>query len=735
MKRYILAGLAVVLLAAFFFSPSKAPEQEQKLVKIDLAGQGMADANDQKIAYFQVTTDSQTPIDANVSWQIFAQPIPNQIYELDGPRIEATQYAQFHEVLETQLKSTGKGITPVTLQNLNSMQPGSFLLITSGILPETLLKDGILEKLIERNTTILYIGLPFDVTMAPDGAPVKNKDLWKNYTKKLGIEFTEVDQSKARNHSFSKRQYGVRLNTENNATRIYINDATIYSVSYQNQGTLAFIPNTIDNGWKNATLAAEDVLKIIQNGQWQPQLAERTASQILMPGQNTLISPPFNSKQAYAQIAITSENGTKRFASTIQTLAGQQINPIEAAPGETVTTSATLYANFPHTKQLNLSIQAVQNGNTTQTISVGMAAVKTIGFASTSFTAPTEAGDYLLQLKDQDDGIHAQSILHVTNMTARFIREDYGDGAFSVQILKDGQPQANTPYRISLDGANNKTLTTDENGIASFNTKASLQPTHALAFYGSDHYFQIERPHIDAGFLNSPIAYAIIFLIIAIFGFGFLFAVKSKTKFHIDIPDFPNETAQNRSIHKQDVIHAFERANHRFKRQNAPLTLTEVKEALKEQLDLPNRTTLTDNNIQTLLNELEKQKTIKAVHGYYTLAKWEDKSRKTAEYLTLKRMVLDELIRHGRPFQETSNESIKTDFATYHLFEPKSLANLEARLKKDKGFLVFPTPHDVQFFIQQLKTNTESLHVRLYLELTHGTFHAISVEQIGKELK
>ncbi len=735
MKRLLIAGIAVIIIAALILAPKTTQEQQAFSGKIDLIGQGIADADQQKVAFFQIETNFQELTPANVSWQIFEKPVPDQIFVLDGPRIDASQYPQFRTELEKLLKAEGKNLNSVTLQNLNTLPTAGFLLIPSGSLPETFLKDGFLEKLIAKNTTILFFGLPFDVTLASDGSPTKNKDLWLNQTKKLGFEYAEANNAKAKNHSFTKSQYAVRLNTQNNATKILIYDDTIYSISYLNQGTLAIIPNTLDNGWPTGQAAAQDITKIINNGEWQPPLANQITNQNLEPGQNTLVSPSFDGNKAYAQLKISSQNETHRFSSIIEALPSRQINQIEAAPGEKISASTTLNQNYPTAKQLDLTLEAVKNGKTIDKTSAGTATVKNLGYASTSLTAPTETGDYLLQMKDQDNQIHAQSVLHVTNMTARFIREDYGDGAFSVQILKDGQPQANAAYRISLDGANNKTLTTDENGVASFNTRASLNPTHTLTFYGPKSYFQIQRPHIDADFLNSPIAYGIILLIMIIFGGGYLFAVKTKTKYYIDIPDFPSEPAQNRTIDAHDVANAFERANKHFGGRYSPLTLLEIKDALKEQLELPTRTSLTDANIQTLMDELEKRRAIKSARGYFVLTEWEKRIHQTAEFMALKRMAVDELVKHGQPYQETPCNELKTNSFTLHLFDEKNLPKIETSLERNKSLLVFPNRQDLNDFVHRLKTNTDSLSIRLYLELTHGTYRAICVEQIGEATK
>lgn len=734
MKR-ILAGLVILtLIGLAFLNTAKPPTQYESTGKISVENQGIVDFGQQQSAYFMLKSETEVPIKVNLTWRILTRPIPSEIFLLESPRIDANNYAEFKTALNAELTAQQRRLSSVTLQEMDSLPAQSILIIASGALPEELL-NGKLEQLIKKNQTLIFIGLPFEVTLGKDGTPQKNKTTWKNASQKLGFDFTETNPGKPENHQLIRSLYGIQLNGNNNATQIHIEDDAILGINYQNQGTLAFIPNTLDSGWTSGQKAAQEIAQIINKGEWQPILAYEKQTTDLKTGLNTIYSPSFEERNAYAQLELTTQNKSYLFHQYLQALSGKIRITDEASPGQNVSLSAELNENYNEPRQITLNLEIQKDGQPTTRQTIGTISVKTIGYASTSIQANQTPGDYLLLLKDDANKAYAQALLHVKNESIDFLREDYGSGAFSLKLLKDGQPQTNEPLQISIDEGQNKTVITDGAGIASFNAHITVQPTHNIQIIGQDIYLELKRPHVDPSIFNSPIIWAGILLILAIFSFGYFFAVQTRPKVWIDIPDFTPENNKKTGITTENIFRAFETANKKYGRTHSPLSLEEVKDAIKEELQLPSRTTLTDQNVAEILAILENKRKITSPNNLFLLTEWANKSRKTPQQLALKRLVIDELIKAGLPFEETAKADLTVNQVQLHLYEKNALSKLQKALGKGRNVLVLPTEKDVSNLLTTLRNATDALSVVLYLEFQHGTFQIIPVDLLTTEIK
>ncbi len=734
MKKILFAILVLGLLAVFLLKPAENEQSRTSLGKLETVDKGIVDSGNEQAAYFLVKSSSELPSWANLTWRILEKPIPDQIFILEGPRIEAARYTEFKAALSENLKDGQRALNLVTLQELNQVPAGALLIVPTGALPRGLL-TGKLREFFVKNQTILFIGMPFDVTLDEEGTPEKNKTIWLNESKKLGFEFVEANSIKPKKHFLKSSSYGIQLNGNNNASQIHIEDDAVLGINYQNQGSLVLVPNTLDNGWQNGVQAAADITQIIEKGEWQPSLATQHAEYALKPGLNSFFSPKFTSRNAYADLQITQENQTFRFSEYLIAQSGRVKGPVEVSPGQNVSLSAELSESFGQARTINLLLEVQIDGQKTGQREIGPISVKTIGYASTSIQANTTPGNFLLILKDDQGHTYAEALLHVKNATVEFLREDYGAGAFSLKLLKDGQPQANIALQITVDEGQNKTVITDGEGVATFNTHISVKPTHMIRILGEDEYLELTRPHVDPSIFNSPIVWAGLLLIVGIFGFGYFFAVQTRPKIWIDIPDLPQEETKTAPIKAENVIRAFENANKKYGRQHAPLHLDEIKEALKDELQLPARTTLTDHNVTQLLTALEQGKVVTTAHGLYLLQDWVKKSRKTAENLALKRLAIDELIKAGLPFQETTKADLAIQNVQIHLQGKDCLPRLQKSLGKNKNVLVLATENDVNRFLTDLRHGADSISVMLYLEFQHGSFQIVPVEMLAQEIK
>lgn len=729
MKKIAITAGILLLALVILYTPNTPSTTSSEIVDLQTTGHGIANAQEKNVAYIELNIKTPKPTTVNVSWRLVQDPVPETVLLLDAPGLNPNTFPKFKENLTAFLETKGVNLQTVTLQNLESTPPPGILIIATGAIPEQLARQD-LARLLAENRTILFIGKPFTIQLNDAGAPSNAKQAWDNQSSQIGIEYYESSSSQPKKHAMRKPAYAVRANGQSNQTQTYSYDDTVYTTKTRG-GYLAILPNTLDDGWTTPNQAAQDVTQIILNAEWQKPLAIQEKTVTLQAGSQTVFSPPFDSKTANAILNVQTNASTKRFTFYATALPGSLNNPPEASANQTITFSATLKPEFSQVRQLNLALTAYHNGNQKTVVDLGSAKMEKIGFASASAQLNLDVGDYLLKVQDKNRQTYAQSLLHIQKTTANFLKEDYTGGVVTLQIEKDGQPVPNQAFTISIDDGKNKTLTTDENGQSTFITHVSPKPFHDINIQLQTQALHYQRAHVDASILSNPLILALIAVILVVFGGALMIKVKTKTEYKLDVPDLPPEKTVTTELTAKEVQTAFQKANQKYKRLYLPLTLQEAKDALKEQLQLPNAATLTDYNTQKMLETLEKTGVIQTSQGLYLLPEWAKKSKQTPHFLALKRRTIDQLIKKGRPYTETAN-GLKTE-KTQYVFSEKSLHPKIQHKPATKTVLVFPDRQSMKEYVDKIKNAPDKIAALLYLQLQHQNYAAQTVNDLEND--
>lgn len=623
--------------------------------------------------------------------------IPSQVFILESEKFEAGSYPEFIRSLREELGKRKTLVNDISISQLETIPQGAIVIIPSGVMPKEML--GIdsnidIEKLVDKGIVFIYIGEPFkkmlkgNLVVSTPGEVIKNIPFAFNENAQLQSTdefhlFQPLYQVSSRGSWSSRSAYGS------------------VSILKKGNGAFIFVPQTLDGGWRGkSTVAAGDIARIVNEIPWSAQEGE---SKIYHIGSSNnysateyFYSNTFKGTTETLKAEFTgySPTGSLPIEQVLFYTVEKEVrgdlnieNGYKVVSSNVTNNFVRLNANLkePTPAQPSMSLSIVdKNGNEIQSIPQGNIDDQ----AEASFDIPVYVndGEYTVKLVDDGGKVYAQTYMKVVSIDIKY-NPYKGENAHSYvfDITMDGNPISLAEVNVKVDNG--------QSGTYKFSDKSTLL-VDVNQYTGGDHLpFGNHNFEFVAGGLkvNVPVAverqrslftdpffYGIVIFAVLIVGAGVIFARREEVHYSVDIPDFPPVARTKIALAGDVILSIFEKVNENYRWQNTPLTPSEVKNGFKDIFYKGKPTYITDYNVEYLLEELEKKGFVKESLGYFGLKSWEERAKKSIEYLSMLRKLRDICVDNAVPFTGLKESKVSDSEVTVagqqmflHFYDPQ----------------------------------------------------------------
>ncbi len=690
----IILFLVVVVLGGIFLFVYLSPEQTGPAgpvfeptvpsVNVTVLNSGFLDSAGTATRWFALLDiKALNATKLNVDFVIQQNFIPSDVYILRIPNYQfASNYDEFYTVLKDTLEEKGIYLSEITVDELLSLPKTRkiVLIVPSGNFPSVLVgKESSsfdMKTFANDGNVLIYIGYkPSDGILyrdSPAPQPIGEGDL-SDFLLSFGIE-----KETSSVFSFQSSLYSVKAVGAPSVRPTVSGSAGAYSVRWEGDGFVYFIPTTVDFWWQFAgSNSSRELANAIVNANWGVGLA-RIQKTIELNGsidqQIVVFSSPFSFSdktrvsKSYGRIYVQAVNEVDgkselvgissqvRFPTRpngILTHDDRAINSI--VTGQYLEMTYSLNEASDSLKRLYLS--AISMNNTEMffiPITAGPVSLK-LSNAIYRFSNSLPSGQYIIRITDDQRNVFAQSYLDMISFSVQPYIFDFVRGNFVFDVFLQGETErylGSLPnIQVSFDGGE-ATSVSFRNGQIAYNaTPTSVAGNHTFKFvFGSDTIILPLEYYRPVSMFEKPENIAAILLTVLLFGIGILVARPEKTYYWIDVPDFPPLQAIAVPIKRETVVNMFDNVNKDLRWQNTPLTINDLKMGFKKIMFRGKPLLVGDYNLEMILDKLKEEGYIEQSMEYYGLKRWERETRRSIYYLALVRALRDIFVTEGIPF-------------------------------------------------------------------------------------
>ena len=715
---------------------------------------GGGEGGTQDIGYLLLGYSSSNLSALNFTVRLYQQKPATQVFLLDYPRDSGNSYPVFRRDLTEDLAGEGLAANEIEPEKLPSLPAGAVLVVPTGYFPEELLGSGGTfgyKDLLSRGTTIIYIGLPFDnLALGRDGlaVPVSYGEIAfdKSARPKSTGGFSLFDaQYAAAPGQGAQGGFGA-------GPTLY---GSISSVHY-GQGTLLFLPQSLDGGWRERDAsggwsekgeqAAADVSRLIVEEGWlQPISTASTSLQVGGAGNRTfsLFTTPFSASSAYVEVAASATDlqGTARRSLEVFTLEKDQKGTVTPSDPQTVpfylsgqTTRLNVGLRENSSSLVKLYVELYKDGKVLQRSDLEPGMTNPTTDKSVDIEVNAVPGDYVVLVSDAAGKPYAAGELSVTDLDIAVNSSTWNKGAFSFLLSSAGQPVEPGSVTISMDGKDPVTYSPASLSVQDTSTGVSYSypdkinsGPHVFLFTAGPYSksFPLSYDRVSP-FWENPLVIVLGLLAAATFGAGMMLRRPETVRYGLDVPDFPPISTIKIPMKRETFLDVFESVNAGYSWQRMPLRPDEIKNGLRKLTYNGKPILIGDFNLDRVLSKLEDEGLVKEEAGYYGLARWEKESRRSIHYLALYRILRNVFVNNAVRFskldamEDCDMKAIagKEEIYLHVMEEPREgvVHRALATARRGTTIIAFKTPEERDAFRASL-TSTSRLAVALKMEV------------------
>ncbi|MCK4319619.1 hypothetical protein KAW38_03550 [Candidatus Micrarchaeota archaeon] len=612
------------------------------------------DSSAKNIAQAVFRLDTEAVEGLNVKIDAYSGTVPSSVYFFKSTTYQSTSYPAFKRYLINMLEKKDIPYGEIDYTELKSLPRGSLLVVPSGYLPAPLFgeEDGVFfDELLSRGVTIIYLGQPLN-KMITSRDEIKNSPAV--VLTKQGIKTTSAGLPS-----------GINLRNPLYVLSGMDSDQVLYgcvsALSY-GEGYLVTLPQTLDVGWENPLEAADDVMLLIEELPWLNKVSSRSIDvAYLGDGEFWFFSAPFTGNEIYLRIRGVEPTNTTGFTKVVHVEKKQKGellyvtgDPFKVLPfeigGLAIDFAAHLKETVREVKDLFLIVRGSEGLMERTAIGSRVDVTSKQAFYH-QFSIP--GGEYVLDVVDGEGKIYASAYMRVVGLFIESVgTPDFENNKFTFQTLVAGEALPVRSIIVTIDDG--------KYGIHTFNDVSLIQldikedypeplpvGEHKFSFQVGKAVFDLtlEKPRRQT-LLDDPVIILTIFLAIVIVGAGIVFARQSQPVYSIDIPDFPPHEVKKIVIKKQQILDVFPRINERYKWNEMPLTLSEIKSGFKDTMHHGMSIFISDYNLQYILQKLVEKGDIIKVLDYYSVSSLGENQQLKAMF----RKIRDICINYAVPF-------------------------------------------------------------------------------------
>ncbi len=625
-------------------------------------------------------------------------PVPNNIFILNTTNeciycdnVSAVAYSIYSNLKSYGLLPGTKSLYIVEINSVLNMPNDSILIVLNGLMPQQFFSnvpgsnEMVIDRLLDKGTSIIYVGKNFNSVLIPGSIIVKNSNL----------PYYMLTNQTTRNSTFYN---AVKANTLQdlffyNQTFTFFRQSEFGYVAYANarNGTVVAFSNYVDT-WA-PKYAGVGIAKAISEQFWIPRYASGNVTLSLprlnstgnigivlndtsISTVNTSISEITGSlnSTAYARLLLYTDrsygtgNGSAYYYITYKptfSINGSVSLPDFVIPGETVPIEMTIFSNSSAQTTIAPHI-TIYDINMTPIVSQPLSPFHTSGNFSFTVQKPfyTVPGKYILSLDGISGYRYASAFLYIPPISITL--KSYTNNTFNISVLVNGMGLNNLNYTITV---NNKYPSKGfiDNGAIYY-----ALPSNTPTIYGDlnfsismlSHQFNFTVPHpgVKITITGSEVDIIVVVIIVIIL----MAAVKApyRDEFYLDVPSLPKQKFVEIKLKPKELIGTFDKLNLYYHWKYMPLSIEEVRTAIVNNIRYQSMpVAVTYNNVETVLNQLTGLGYLDSADELYAPREWE-KSGFDIEYLAAFKKLRVWFIMHAYMFTEIGSSSSADIVAT-----------------------------------------------------------------------
>jgi len=749
---------------AEFNPPSEKPDISNTIISGDILSSGER-GDPQHVAVVMIDYNTSNIVNYTINISTYDEELPSEVFILNSERFEAGMYPDFIIALRSNLAKHKIILNEITLKQLETIPRGAVVIVPSGVIPmEMLGVDSMITPttLADRGVVVIYLGQPF--TKMLNGTLVQTTP--QQTLKTLSFRFDENIQLETE-EEMHLYQPLYRVDP-GGGWRGSLEYGSI-SVATRANGAFIFLPQTLDGGWRgNFTSAADDVSSIIFTVPWVEANAPPTEyffdNQSYYAGQSYFFSEQFVKPNATVKVDFTGYSSTSEFP-VQETLylwlekkrdndmfieLGGKVVPTNIS-GNPIRMNAML--REPQAAQPNMYLTMTDsNGTEVQSISQGNVNVQ----ADKSFDIPIyiDRGEYIVGLVDDEGNIYTQVYMKVVSIDITLVGQDPKElASYYFDITMEDEPYELSEVSATVDDGKYGTYEfTDVNNmkinVGEFTGDAPLPlGDHLFSFTAGGLTVEVPFSRQAVKYIfTDPLFIIMIVLTGGIVGIGVLFARQEAIYFALDIPDFPPVARTKIALQPDSILSIFEKTNETYRWHCTPLAVSEIKNGFKDIFYQGKPIYITDYNVEFLLDSLEKRGRVKEAIGYYGLVSWEEKSKRSIEYLAIMRRLRDICVNNAIPFTQLDESKEADSVLTVvgqqmylHFYEKSGdphvlLKNTLPTIGRGISIILFKNQADKTSFQTLLNSSVSVAPLITKMELDSSSLLMLTTEELEKML-
>ncbi len=608
--------------------------------------------------------------------RIFVLNISNECYECGNTiAIESSMYLWLENY---HIISSPSEVDTVSLSQLGSLPNDSLLVVLNGLLPSEFYSNYIgnttvMDRLLNRHTSILYVGQNFSRELLPGGfvTPVSTNASYLDT-----VPFSGSKKHKGA-YYFNSTTFAFLAPNETNTT--YAGYLTYINAL---NGSIAAFPN-VPASWRSSSETGRDVARAIQQLFWLPRYAngERTvkialnssgsvgiAMNSIYSAYNATLPMGMDANgsirvmvSANALYYQTPSNSTYAYAYAKPSL---HLNGTMGLP-DIVTTNQTIPMNFTVFLNPNKPVNLVPH---LSVYTLNMTRVFTTSFGS---GIPNVSGNftflsnqklnippgayYIVKLYGFNNEEYSAGLIGIAPLEIKLLASNNTIGRFRFFVTSQGAPLSGVPYSMQLNGAylSNGTI---NSGIINYSLPAGTPTVRGnlnftLTVEGGEFYYSSSYNPLPFTINQQYIYIAVV--VIAMLAMIVLVRAPNRDDFYIDVPSLPEEKKTKIKLKASEVVSAFDKLNSTYRWKYMPLSKAEIRSAIANNIRYNNvPVSLTYSNIERMLDQLIVRKYLISADELYAPAIWGTASGHDIEYLATFKKLRIFLVTHAYVFTE-----------------------------------------------------------------------------------
>ncbi len=711
-----------------------------------------------------VDYDTENLKNLTVQLTAYDQRIPSEVFVLVSDRSEETKsYPDFVRILRSDLSTRQMLLNEITMQQLVTLPQGAIVIVPSGVVPEEFL--GVdsplnMDNLASKGVIVIYIGQPFTYMLNGSLSVLTPQDVINT----IPVSFDEsADISSTPDFHLKQPLYSASPLGGFSGSMIYGS----VSVLEKGDGAFIFVPQTLDSGWDNATVAADDIAMMVFDTPWIKSDGDPNTyvfeNQTQYSGSRYFFTNTFDPPNATIKVdligyPLVSDNPVRETillraeSTTKNSLVAEQSGQVIPynVTGQPTRMNAHLIEPVAAQPDMFLNIYDV---NDTEVENIPEGNINVQSDASFQPQIVVGGGEYVARLMDDSGKVYAQTYMDVVSPDIEFTGQDQQkQSIYNFNIQMAGQPYTLGELAVSVDNGQYGTFTfTNVNNVQVDVTNTGGQSLpygdHNFSFTAGTYNTVIAVNHARAQTLfDQPLFWLVGIFAIGIVGIGVFFARQEDVFFSIDIPDFPPVARTRIPLSPDVVISIFSKINDTYRWQNTPLTANEVKNGFKDIFIQGKPIIITDYNVEFLLDDLEKKGRVKEALGYYGLSEWTDKTKHSMDYMALMRRLRDICVNNAIPFSGLGESEEADSVITVvgqqmfvHFFDKTSdssqiISHALSTINKGITILLFKNNSDKEAFQGMLVSSPSVAPMITKMEAEGGSLQFLTAEEFEKML-